>query len=54
MVEAKKRGMTPRDLASHARLYNYFIKSGANENEIESFIANVSTCDVFPEKSSST
>jgi DNA polymerase III delta prime subunit len=30
-------------------LYNYFIKSGASENEIESFIENVSTEDVSPE-----
>jgi hypothetical protein len=28
MVEAKKRGMAPSDLASHARLYNYFRSSG--------------------------
>jgi vacuolar-type H+-ATPase subunit I/STV1 len=38
------------DLASHARLYNYFIKSGAAEDKIESFIANVSSSDVSPEK----
>jgi hypothetical protein len=38
------------DLASHARLYNYFIKSGAAEDKIESFIANVSSGDIPPEK----
>src|SRR5919204_1730607 len=43
MVEAKKRGMTPRDLASHFRLFNYLVKSGASENEIESFITNVNS-----------
>src|SRR5919198_5034344 len=43
MLEAKKRGMTPRDLASHFRLFNYLVKSGANENEIESFITNVNS-----------
>src|SRR5919204_4942719 len=43
MLEAKKRGMTPRDLASHFRLFNYFIKSGANESEVESFITNVNS-----------
>jgi hypothetical protein len=41
MVEAKKQGLTPSDLASHVRLYNYFIKSGAAEDKIESFITNV-------------
>ena len=41
--------MNLSELASHARLYNYFIKSGASENEIESFIENVSTEDVSPE-----
>jgi hypothetical protein len=43
MVEAKKRGMTPSDLASHARLYNYLVKSGAAEQEVESFITNVNS-----------
>ena len=43
MLEAEKRGMTPRDLASHFRLFNYLVKSGANENEIESFITNVNS-----------
>ena len=43
MLEAKKRGMTPRDLASHFRLFNYLVKSGANENEVESFITNVNS-----------
>jgi len=38
------------DLASHFRLYNYFIKSGAAEDRIESFITNVGTGDVSPEK----
>jgi hypothetical protein len=50
MIEAKKREMTPSDLASHTRLYNFFRNSGASEDEIESFIANVSPNDVSPEK----
>ena len=29
MVEAKKRSMTPNDLASYFRLYNYFRSSGS-------------------------
>src|SRR5919199_161014 len=49
-VEARQHGLNLSELASHFRLYNYFIKSGANENEIESFIANVSSSDVPPEK----
>jgi hypothetical protein len=35
------------DLASHYRLYN-FIKFGASEEKVESFITNVSTGDVPP------
>ena len=34
--------MNLSDLASHFRLHNYFRKSGAAEEDIESFIANVS------------
>jgi hypothetical protein len=37
-------------LASHFRLYNYFVKSGAAEEEIESFIANINSSDIPPEK----
>jgi hypothetical protein len=33
-VEAKKRAMTSRDLASFFRVYNFFRGSGAKENEI--------------------
>jgi hypothetical protein len=39
-----------RDLGSHFRLFNNLVKSGAAEDKIESFIANVSTNDVSPEK----
>src|SRR5919198_271892 len=49
-LAANKQGLTPVDLASHFRLYNYFIKSGATEDEIESFIAKVHYSDVPPEK----
>jgi hypothetical protein len=38
------------DLSAHIRLHNFFIKSGAAEDRIESFITNVGTGDVFPEK----
>jgi hypothetical protein len=42
-LEAKKRGMTPNDLASFFRLYNFFRNSRAKENEIESFITNINS-----------
>jgi DNA polymerase III delta prime subunit len=38
------------DLALHLRLYNYFLKSGASEKAIESFIIKVSSNDLPPEK----
>jgi hypothetical protein len=41
---------TPLDLASHTRLYNYFIKSGAAENKILSFIDNINSSNLPPEK----
>jgi hypothetical protein len=50
MVEAKKRGMTPHDLASHFRLYSYFRKSGAAEEKIESFIDNMNSSNLPPER----
>src|SRR5919206_3913451 len=43
MVEARKRSITPSDLASHFRLFNYLVKSGAAEQEVESFVTNVSS-----------
>jgi hypothetical protein len=49
-LEVRKQGLSLSDLASHFRLYNFFIKSGASENAIESFIANVSTGDASPER----
>src|SRR5437870_5350107 len=39
-VQSKKQGLTLSDLASRFRLYNFIKKSGANENQIESFIIN--------------
>jgi predicted transcriptional regulator len=45
-VEARQHGLNFADLALHFRMYNYFVKSGAPENKIESFIANVSSGDV--------
>jgi hypothetical protein len=49
-LELKKHKIRLNDLASHFRLYNCFIKSGASENQVDSFIANVGTAEVPPEK----
>jgi hypothetical protein len=49
-VEARQHGLNLSELASHARLYNYFLKSGAAENKVESFITKVSSSDVSPEQ----
>jgi len=49
-VEARQHGLNLSELASHFRLHNYFIKSGAAEDKIESFIANVNSNDIAPER----
>jgi hypothetical protein len=49
-IEIRKQGLNWSDLASHFRLYNYFIKSGAAEEKIESFIDMVHSTDISPEK----
>ncbi len=49
-LEAKKRGISSSDLASFFRLYNFFRGSGAKENEIESFIANINSGYIPPGK----
>ena len=49
-VEAKKQGLSVSDQAQHIRLRNFFNKSGASEEKIESFITNVSSNDVPPGK----
>jgi hypothetical protein len=33
MVEAKKQGLTPSDLASHVRLYNYLSSRGQQKTK---------------------
>jgi hypothetical protein len=42
--------MSPNDLASFFRLYNFFRNSGAKENEIESFITNINSGYIPPGK----
>ena len=49
-LEAKKRGMSPANLASFYRLYNFFRGSGAKENEVESFITNINSGYIPPDK----
>ncbi|MFL6413575.1 MAG: hypothetical protein ACJ71K_20340, partial [Nitrososphaeraceae archaeon] len=49
-VEAKKQGLNLSELSSNLRLYNFFRKSGATEEEVESFIANLSSSNISPEK----
>ena len=49
-LAAKKQGLNLSELASHFRLYNFIKKSGANEDEIESFIVNISSSNLPPEK----
>jgi hypothetical protein len=48
-IEIRKQQLNWSDLASNFRLYNY-IKSGAAEEEIESFIDNINSCNLPPEK----
>ncbi len=49
-AETRRQGFTLSDLSHHIRLRNFFIKSGAAEEKVESFITNVSTGDVPPER----
>jgi uncharacterized protein YpuA (DUF1002 family) len=45
-LEIRKQQLNWSDLAAHLRLYNYFIKAGASEEKVESFITNVSSNDI--------
>src|SRR3982751_1500257 len=49
-IEARQHGLNLPDLASNFRLHNFIKNSGASEDKIESFVANVSSGDVSPEK----
>jgi hypothetical protein len=49
-LAANKQGLNLSDLASNFRLQNFIKSSGAAEDRIESFIADVSTSDASPEK----
>ncbi|MFL6419251.1 MAG: hypothetical protein ACJ71P_07545 [Nitrososphaeraceae archaeon] len=47
-LEIRKQQLNWSELASHYRLYNYLLKSGAAEEDVESFIANVSSIGGIP------
>jgi hypothetical protein len=49
-LAAKKQGLNLSDLASNFRLHNSIRNSGAAEHKIESFIDNINSGDVSPEK----
>jgi uncharacterized protein (UPF0335 family) len=49
-VEVRQHGLNWSDLASHFRLYNYFRKSGAAEEQIEEFVTYIHLTDIPPEK----
>jgi hypothetical protein len=49
-LEIRKQALNWSDLALHFRLYNYFIKSGAAEEKVESFIDNINCSNFPPEK----
>ena len=49
-IEARQHGLNLSELALHFRLYNYCIKSGAAEDKIESFIENINSSNLPPER----
>ena len=49
-IEIRKQGLNWSDLASHFRLSNHLLKSGAAEDKIESFVDNISSWNLPPEK----
>jgi hypothetical protein len=49
-LQSKKQGLNLSDLASNFRIHNFIKNSGAAEDKIESFIDNINSGDVSPEK----
>jgi hypothetical protein len=49
-LEARKRRISPSNLASFFRLYNFFRSSGAAEKDVESFITNINSGYIPPGK----
>src|ERR671932_101411 len=49
-LQAKKQGLNLSELASNFRLHNFIKTSGASEDQVESFVTNISFNDMPPEK----
>jgi uncharacterized protein (UPF0335 family) len=49
-LQAKKQGLSLSELASNFRLHNFITTSGASEDQIESFVTNISSTGMPPEK----
>ena len=49
-LQAKKQGLNLSDLASNFRLHSFIKTSGVSENQIESFISNISSGELPLEK----
>src|SRR5918911_4468351 len=49
-LQAKKQGLNLTDLASNFRLRNFIKTSGASEDQIESFVTNISSTDMSSER----
>jgi hypothetical protein len=49
-LQARKQGLNLSDLPSNFRLHNFIKESEAEEDKIESFIDNINSGDVSPEK----
>jgi hypothetical protein len=49
-LQARKQGLNLSDLASNFRLHNFIKESGAEEEEVESFIDNINSSHLPPDK----
>ena len=49
-LAAKKQGLNLSDIASNFRLQNFIKSSGAAEEDIESFIVNINSSNLPPER----
>jgi hypothetical protein len=49
-IEIRKQGLNWSDLVSHFRLLNFIRKLGASEEKVESFIDNINSSTLPPEK----
>src|SRR5918911_5216373 len=49
-LQAKKQGLNLSDLASNFRLHNFIKTSGKSEDQIESFVTNISSTDMSSER----